>query len=97
VFLEWRGGTNFTKRDRCGLRVARVGARDNFEERAQVTDGARQGTNDAEKAQRAGAGRKVAGGGNAAGSGLESTNAREMRGGADRAAAVAADTGHGTG
>src|ERR1700751_1595662 len=53
---------------------------------------ARHGPHDTEPVQKACAGWKVAGRGNAPGGGFESADAAEMRGNADRAAAIAADS-----
>ena len=90
---EIRGG-NVTDGHGCGERIAGIRARHYCEESTQFSDGARQWSDDAYPCEGAGAGRIVAGGGNAAGGGLESADAAEVRGSADGAAAVAADSAH---
>lgn len=77
-------------------RIARVETNHYREQRAQIADGARHWSDYSDPGESAGAGREVAGGGNAAGRGFESADAAEVRGSADRAAAIAADSSHGT-
>lgn len=84
----WRNGA---KRDGGGAGVAGIGAGESFEKQAEIADAAGHGANHANPGKRTGAGRKMAGGGDASGSGLESADTAEMGGDADGAAAVAAD------
>jgi len=76
------------------VRVAGIRAGHDFEERAHVGDRASQGTNDPDPTKSAGARREVAGCGNAAGRGLQSTDAAKMGGETNGAAAVTADAAH---
>jgi len=78
--------------DRGGERVARIRTSHDVKKLTDVGDGSCHRANDANPAKRARTFGIVAGGGNAAGSGLEPANAAEMRGHANRTAAIAADS-----
>ncbi len=94
-----RGVSKFARSFLEGCRdrecVVSVGASENVEEYTDVSGRASHGADDADPAVRIIAGRKVAGAGDAARSGFESTDAAEMSGDANRAATIASDAAEG--
>ena len=84
-FIAWPA-----QRHRSGAGVAIVGALHHFEQQLQIGDGARHGTDDTDQRKRSAGRRIVTGGRNSSGRRLQSADAAEMRGHANRAAAVAA-------
>ena len=89
------GRSDGADRDWRGEGVSWIGACHDCEERGEIGDGAGHRADDANPREGACTRREVARGGNAAGRGLESADAREVGGSADGAAAVAADSAHG--
>src|SRR5882762_10468867 len=74
------------------MRVVWGGVCDNFEKNAEIINSAGHGADYAEPREKFVGGREVAGAGDAARSGFESTNAAEVGGDADGAAAIATDS-----
>src|SRR2546425_1027642 len=79
-----------------GERVAGIRPGHDFEQRTDISDGAGHWADDANPGECAGARWKMSGGRNAAGRGLQSTDATKMGGHANGAAAIAADAASGT-
>ena len=89
------GVADEAKRNGGGGSVAGIGSGHHVKESAKIGDGAGHGADDSDPGKCACAGRKMSGGGNSAGCGLETADAGEVRGKANGAATVAADSAHG--
>lgn len=85
------GGGEVAQRDGSGKRIGGIEGGECAEEQPKVGGVARHRAGDGVEAERIAEGREVAGGGDAAGSGLEAGDAAKMRGHANGAAAIAAD------
>src|SRR5207245_10860009 len=79
-----------------GERVAGIRPGHDFEQRTDISDGAGHWADDANPRECAGARWKMSGGRNAAGRGLQSTDATKMGGHANGTATIAADAACGT-
>jgi len=86
---------NFVSRCGDAEGIARIRTGEHVEQSAKIRHGARHRTYDADPAEGTVAGRNVARGWDAAGSGLKPANSTEMRRDADGAAAVATDSAEG--